>query len=95
MKRFFPQISLEGESLEGIEVALAHRQKKGSKVVHSGKVSKTTVVTQESGLEPVTGKIPETRDLELSAKPGRVSPDQKDLVELVPRTSGVSHFENT
>ena len=81
---------MEGENLEGIEVALAHREKKGSKVIHSSKTSKTTIVTQEPGLEPATGKVPETRDLEVPAKFGKVPADRKELAELVPKPSGVS-----
>ena len=84
------QISLEGENLESIDVALAHRQKKGSKVVHSDRKAKSMVVSQESGFEPATGQIPLTTELEISARQGMVSPDNKDLAQRIPKSSGVS-----
>ncbi len=75
--------------MQSIEVALAHRQKKGSQVVHSDRKSKSMVVSQEQGFEPATGHVPLTQELETSAREGTVSPDNKDLAERVPKSSGV------
>ena len=85
---------MEGEPIEGLEVALAHREKKGSKVTHTDKKSKTVIVSQERGLEPATEKISETQDLEVVVKLGRKSPEQKDVAQRVSRTSGVRFFSS-
>ena len=81
---------MEGENLQSLDVALAHREKKGSKVIHSDRKPKSMIVSQESGLEPATGLVQMAQDLATSAKEGRISPDHKDLAQRIPKASGVS-----
>ena len=81
---------MEGENLQSIDVALAYRQKKGSKVIHSDRKPKSMIVSQESGFEPATGLVQLTQDLATSAKEGRVSPVSKELAHRIPKASGVS-----